>query len=78
MNMTALSDLVGLADPLDPAQMRFTSRPAKSCAGCLFSSQRASVCHTASSVAVRAGLHDCDEGVVYVSLQIDPRQIEIV
>lgn len=78
MNMTALSDLVGLADPLDPAQMRFTARPAKSCRGCVFDGQRASVCRQASSLAVLAELPDCDQGVIYVALEIDPRQIEIV
>lgn len=78
MNMTALADLVGLAEPLDPHQMRFTVKPAKSCRGCLFDGQRASVCLVASSLAAKAGLPDCDEGYVYVSVQTDPRQVEIV
>lgn len=77
MNMTALADLVGLADPLDPSQMRFTTKPAKSCHGCLFASQRSSVCRQASFVATRANLADCDEGVIYVALPSDPRQLTI-
>lgn len=78
MNMTALADLVGLAEPLDPASMRFTVKVATSCRGCLFSGQRSSVCHQASAVAVRADLPDCDAGFVYVALAVDPRQLTIV
>lgn len=77
MNMTALADLVGLADPLEPAAIRFTVKVATSCRGCLFAGQRASVCHQASAVAVRADLPDCDSGFVYVTVPIDPRQLTI-
>lgn len=78
MNMTALADLVGLADPLDPRQMRFTVKPGKSCAGCLFSGQRSSVCKVAASLGALAGLPDCDTGYVYVPVAVDPRQLSIV
>lgn len=74
---TPLSDLVGLAEPLDPAAMRFTVKAATSCRNCLFEGQRSSVCHKASAVAVRADLPDCDAGFVYVTVPVDPRQLTI-
>lgn len=77
MNMTALADLVGLAEPLEPSAMRFTVKVATSCRNCLFDGQRASVCHQASAVAVRASLPDCDDGFVYVAVPVDPRQLTI-
>lgn len=77
MNMVALADLVGADEPLDPASMRFTVRVAKSCRGCLFAGQRASVCHQAAAVAIRALLPDCDDGFAYVPIPIDPRQLTI-
>lgn len=77
MNMTALADLVGLAEPLEPSQMRFTTKPAKSCTGCLFDGQRSPVCRQATFVALRAGQPDCDDGHIYVAVPVDPRQLTI-
>lgn len=78
MNMTALADLVGLAEPLDPAAMRFTTKPGTSCRGCLFAGQRSDVCKEATKVALRAELADCDLGVIYIAVPLDPRQLTIV
>jgi hypothetical protein len=74
---TALADLVGLDEPLDPASMRFTVKVAKSCRSCLFNGQRASVCFAATAVAKRSDLPDCDLGFVYVPIPIDERQLTI-
>jgi hypothetical protein len=76
--MAALADLVGLDDPVDPAAMQFTAKPSKSCHGCVFKGQRTSVCREASRLAVLAGFKDCDEGVVYVALDVDLKQTSIV
>lgn len=77
MSMVALSKLVGMDDPLDPSRILFTTKSAKSCRGCLFSGQRASVCHQAAAVALRADLPDCDRGFVYVPIPIDERQLTL-
>lgn len=77
MNLKPLADLVGLAEPLEPSTMRFAVKVATSCRGCLFAGQRASVCHQASAVAMRADLPDCDRGFVYVPIPIDARQLTI-
>lgn len=74
---TALADLVGNDDPIEPAMMRFTTKAAKSCRGCLFEGQRSRVCKEATRIALRAGLADCDEGHVYVAVLIDKRQLTI-
>jgi hypothetical protein len=77
MEMTALADLVGLDDPVEPAAMRFRAKPGKSCSGCLFKGQRARVCAEATRIALRAELPDCDDGFVYVPILTDPRQLTI-
>lgn len=80
MNLIALSDFVGSDEPLDPASMRFTSRPTSvnSCQGCVFRGQRSKVCKEATRLALRAGMPDCDDGYVYVPIVVDPRQLVIV
>lgn len=77
MEMTALSDLVGQDEPVEPAMMRFTTKPAKSCRFCLFEGQRSRVCKEATRIALRAGLEDCDSGFVYVAILVDKRQLTI-
>ncbi len=79
MNLRALSDLGGCDEPLNPGGIRFMARSAApgSCAGCIFSGQRASVCREATRVALRACMPDCDDGFVYVAYPVDPRQTVI-
>lgn len=48
------------------------------CNGCLFNGQWSEVCKRASAAAVRAGFSDCDRGVIYVAVERDPRQLDIV
>lgn len=54
------------------------------CVGCLFKDQRAAVCVAASEVALQRGLRDCDavdqfgDVVIYVSTNVDPRQLDIL
>lgn len=70
----------GPRDPeaLKPQQMQFTTRPANSCRGCLFSGQWWRVCREAGIVAALAGLDECEAGnVIYVAKEIDPRQLAI-
>jgi hypothetical protein len=79
--MKGYVDLTTLYDaPLDPAAMQFTTkaRAGDSCAGCVFQRQRVSVCRSACDAAVRAGMEDCDNGVVYILRPADPRQADIL
>lgn len=76
--MAALADLVGLDDPVDPAEMQFMAKPGKSCHGCAFLGQRTKVCREASRLAVLAGFKDCDEGIIYIALDVDLKQASIV
>lgn len=62
---------------MDIASLNFTSKPGKSCLGCLFEESRSTVCREACAAAVRAGMPDCDDGVIYVLVEADPRQLEI-
>lgn len=52
------------AAAIDPASVRFTAIPAptKSCAGCLFNSQRGEVCDIAIKIADAANMPDCTDG----------------
>lgn len=64
---------------LEPEAMQFTERAAtRNCAGCVFDGQWAKVCKKAGAVALRAGLRDCEDGVIYVAVQQDPRQMALV
>ena len=47
---------------MDIAQLNFTSKPGKTCNGCLFDDSRAAVCREACAAAVRASMPDCDDG----------------
>ncbi len=78
MKMKALCELVGLADPIEPASMQYEARAAKSCDGCAFQGQKTAVCRRATELALRAGMADCDHGFIYVERKIDPRQIDLV
>lgn len=89
IKMTALADLVGGAEPMNPAAMQFRARLAdpgrKDCSGCLFRGQRSIVCQMAGQVAQRAGGPDCDERdadtgrtFVYVPAVLDARQIDFI
>lgn len=80
MQMIALIDWRGTHDDAkaDPASMQFTTRPAKSCKGCIFEKQRVSVCRKAADAAALAGLADCDTGVIYILRAQDPRQLDLV
>jgi hypothetical protein len=67
---------------MDPCLVTFKAakgRP-RSCSGCLFEHERASVCRIASAEAVKRGLPDCEypdaEGrsIIYVAVPVDERQ----
>ena len=73
--LVAITDWLGHhGEPLEPSAMQYTIRPATSCRGCIFEGQRAKVCDKACEVAQRADLAHCEEGVIYVLKEIDPRQ----
>jgi len=82
ISMVALSDIVGTDDPLDPATMLYKAAAAipdrPDCSGCIFRGQRSKVCKEATRFALRASLPDCDDGVIYVAVPIDSRQLTIV
>lgn len=63
---------------MDIAQLNFTSKPGTTCNGCLFDESRHSTCIEACIAAVRAGMKDCDDGVIYVLVETDPRQLTII
>lgn len=70
-----------LADPIDPASIRFGIAPTEvDCLGCIFLGQRAKVCMAAAEMAKAAGGFDCEEllpdgrKLVYVERKFDPRQ----
>lgn len=79
-NWTALVDFIGPRDEqvLDPAALDFTMKPwSKGCRTCLFSGQWSAVCNRANDLAVKAGLKNCESGVVYVPRVRDKRQLQI-
>jgi len=64
---------------LEPEVMQFTERAAvNKCRGCVFDGQWSKVCKKAGVVAVRSGLRDCEDGVIYVAKEQDPRQLALV
>lgn len=63
---------------MDVAQLNFTSKPGKTCNGCLFDESHSSVCREACAAAVRASMPDCDKGVIYVLVETDPRQLALI
>lgn len=64
-------------DPLEPEKINFTTKPAKSCHGCMFDDQHYEVCNRACDVADLAGMPLCEDGYVYVLRPVDPRQLSI-
>ncbi|MGI4717232.1 MAG: hypothetical protein ACRYGO_07405 [Janthinobacterium lividum] len=65
-------------EPISPESIQFTTRPAKSCRGCLFDGQHAAVCDRACQAAERAELEHCERGFIYVSKPVDPRQVSLL
>lgn len=78
-NLIAVNDWLGLhGEPLEPENMQYTSKPAKSCSGCIFSGQRVEVCNRAAEAALRADLPHCElDGCIYVLREVDARQISL-
>jgi hypothetical protein len=62
---------------MNPAEIRFTAKPARNCKGCIFDTCRSTVCHRATEVAKLRSLPDCDTGYVYVPDESDERQSEL-
>lgn len=63
---------------LSPESIQFTTRPAKSCRGCLFNHQHPSICDRACQAAQRAELEHCERGFIYVARKVDPRQVSLI
>lgn len=73
MDMKPLADLVGQAEPLEPALMQYRAalapvwiarndrKPERACSGCLFKGQKSKVCVQAGTAARLAGMPDCEE-----------------
>ncbi|WP_208281108.1 hypothetical protein [Massilia oculi] len=65
-------------ESLSPESIQFTTRPAKSCRGCLFNGQHSSICDRACRAAQRAELEHCERGFIYVAKPVDPRQVSLI
>lgn len=66
-------------EPLSLDSIQFTTKPGKTCRGCLFDGQHSSVCNRALDLAQRADMPHCeDAGVVYVAKPVDPRQTNLL
>lgn len=64
---------------MEPEGMAYRDQAAtRGCRGCVFDGQWSPVCIRASAAAVRAGFRDCDAGVIYVAVEVDPRQLPII
>lgn len=73
---TALADLYD--EPIDPATVDFTTKPGKTCAGCIFQRQRIAVCNKVEEIAKKEALARCGiVEVVYVKRVVDGRQLII-
>ncbi|MDN4038668.1 hypothetical protein [Massilia sp. YIM B02443] len=77
-NVSILKWLGQEGEPLSPEDIQFTTKPAKSCRGCLFEHQRSAVCDRACQAAQRAELAHCERGFVYVAKPVDTRQFSII
>jgi hypothetical protein len=69
------------AAPIDPSTIRFTAQGSIGCTGCLFRSQKYTVCDAAHDIAVAAGLPPCsgDSGeFIYIIDESDPRQLQLL
>lgn len=64
--------------PLDPAAMHFKAQRAKSCRTCLFHGQWVNVCNRACEVAATRGAPHCEDGYVYVAVEVDGRQMDLI
>lgn len=80
MNLQSLDEWLGPRDSvaLDPASMEFAERPAKSCRGCVFDGQWYKVCDAANAHAKQRGLPECEAGVIYVAVEKDARQLDLL
>lgn len=63
---------------MNPRQIEFKSRAAKGCAGCLFEGQRSAICNMVGEQAALRGLPACDDGVIYIEVEKDPRQCDLI
>lgn len=63
---------------LDPATLEFEARKGGKCGACAFYAQWSEVCTIAVEEALKRGLKRCDDGVVYVLIEKDQRQLDIV
>lgn len=70
----------GPRDPvsLDPGSMSFKAQRAKSCRTCLFHGQWVNVCNRACEVAATRGAPSCEDGWVYVAVEVDTRQMNLI
>lgn len=66
-------------DAIDPSNIEFRAITGRtSCAGCVFEGQWSSICKKAAEEAVKRSLVDCDTGAIYVAVERDPRQIDLL
>lgn len=73
---TALADLYD--EPIDPASVDFTTKPGKTCKGCLYQKQRSSVCNQVEDICKREGIARCSlVDVIYIRRVVDDRQLTI-
>lgn len=70
----------GKRDPvrLAPTALEFKARQGRQCGACAFNAQWSEVCTIANAEALKRGLKRCEDGVVYVLIERDPRQIDCV
>lgn len=66
------------ADTLDPAVIQFTEREGGTCSRCMFNRQWVKTCNKANAEAVKRGLHNCEDGYVYVAIVADTRQRDLI
>ncbi len=78
-NLVSIQKWLGQGStPLSPESIQFTTRPAKSCRGCLFQDQHSSICDRACQAAEKAELEHCERGFIYVEKKVDPRQVSLI
>jgi len=71
---------------LDPARIIFAAQPKRvnrfdeeddGFRGCVFEKERPSVCHVAEAEAKKRGLPSCENDHIYITVKIDPRQVDM-
>lgn len=62
---------------LDPSSLEFMARQGGKCGRCAFNFQWSRVCRIANEEALRRGLKRCEDGVVYVLIEKNARQLDI-